>query len=76
MPPSAQPAPVPGLHGGLVPAMRGLVQQGPGMPFEQVTVEPGGTTTVVSRGGGESSWKLRHPPRLSGSRATSSNLRM
>jgi hypothetical protein len=50
-------------------------QQGPGMPLEQVTVEPGGTTTVVFRGGGLS-WKLRQPPRLKGISATSNNFFM
>ncbi len=40
------------------------------MPFEQVTVEPGGTTTVVFRGGALS-LKLRHPARLSGISAVS-----
>jgi hypothetical protein len=37
----------------LCPPCVGLYQQGPGMPFEQVIVEPGGTTTVVLRGGGD-----------------------
>jgi hypothetical protein len=38
-------------------------QQGGACPFEQVTVEPGGTTTVVLRGGdGSLLLKLRQPP--------------
>lgn len=38
-------------------------QQGGACPFEQVTVDPGGTTTVVLRGGGGSLLlKLRQPP--------------
>jgi hypothetical protein len=44
--------------------------------LEQVTVDPGGTTTVVLRGGGALSWKLRQPPRLSGISATSNNFFM
>jgi hypothetical protein len=45
------------------------------MPLEQLTVDPGGTT-IVLRGGGGLSWKLKHPPRLSGINATSSNFFM
>jgi hypothetical protein len=41
-----------------------------------VTVEPGGTTIVVFFGGGALSWKLRQPPKLSGTRTTSSNFFM
>jgi hypothetical protein len=51
-------------------------QQGGICPFEQLTVDPGGTTIVVFFGGGGLSWKLRQPPRLSGMRTTRINLRM
>jgi hypothetical protein len=46
------------------------------MPFEQVTVDPGGTTMVELRGAGGLSWKLRQPPKLSGIRAANSNFFM
>jgi hypothetical protein len=45
------------------------------MPFEQVTLDPGGTTMVFLCGGGFS-WILRHPPKLSGINAASSNFFM
>jgi hypothetical protein len=47
------------------------------MPFEQLTVDPGGATIVVWVGGGdEESLKLRQPPRASGISTTSNNFFM
>jgi hypothetical protein len=49
-------------------------QQGPGIPLLHVTVEPGGTTTVVLGAG--VLLKLRQPPRDNGINAANSNFFM